>query len=84
MELQELHLRILRQKPLMLHEELLSAVNRAAADLLTLNLRLYLEHFSPEEVNDLNAFYVTPSGKKMLQYIPMLLQPRLYLWQEWT
>jgi len=66
----------------MLHEELMSAVKRAADDLLTSNLRLYLEHFTPEEVDDLNAFYFAPSGKKMLQDISMLLQQRLYLGQE--
>ena len=67
----------------MLHEELSSAFKRATADLLTSNVRLYLEHLSPEEVNDLNAFYSKPSGKKMLQVIPMLMQQSLYLGQEW-
>ena len=67
-----------------LHKELSSAVRRATADLLKSNVHLYLEHFSPEEVNDLNAFYFAPSGKKMLQDISMLLQQRLYLGQEWT
>ena len=67
-----------------LHKELSSAVRRATADLLKSNVHLYLEHFSPEEVNDLNAFYSTPSGKKMLQVIPALMQQSLYLRQEWT
>lgn len=68
----------------LLHEELATAFRAATAELMTSNARLYLEHLSPEEIDELNAFYSTATGKKMLKVLPMLMQQSLYMGQEWV
>ena len=66
-----------------LHEELADAFRSASADLIASNAQLYLQHLTPDEIAELNNFYSTATGKKMLNIIPMLMQQSLYLGQEW-
>lgn len=68
----------------LLHEELAVAFRKATTDLLISNVRLYSEHLTPEEVAQMNAFYDTSAGKKMLKTLPMLMQQSLHLGQEWV
>ncbi len=68
----------------LLHEELSTAFKSGTADLMTSHARLYLEHLSPEDIAEMNAFYSTPTGKKMLRVLPMLMQQSLYIGQEWV
>lgn len=55
----------------------------ASADLIASNAQLYLQHLTPDEIAELNNFYSTATGKKMLNIIPMLMQQSRYLGQEW-
>ncbi|MBC8451729.1 MAG: DUF2059 domain-containing protein [Rhodospirillaceae bacterium] len=67
-----------------LHEELADAFRSASADLMASNAQLYLQHLTPDEIAEMNNFYSTATGKKMLKVIPMLMQQSLYLGQEWV
>lgn len=58
------------------------AFRSASADLMASNAQLYLQHLSSDEIAELNNFYSTATGKKMLNVIPMLMQQSLYLGQE--
>lgn len=66
-----------------LHEELAAAFRTASVDLMASNAQLYAEHLTPAEIEELNKFYSTETGKKMLRVLPMLMQQSLFLGQEW-
>ena len=46
---------------------LATAFRKATPDILISNVRLYSKHLTPDEVVQMNAFYETCTGKKMLQ-----------------
>ena len=66
----------------LLHEELSAAFKAGLSELMLSNVRFYMEHLTPEEVDELNAFYATKTGRKMLEVMPMLMQQSLYMGQE--
>jgi len=37
---------------------------------------MYLEEFTEQEVNDMNAFYSSPTGRKVIKRLPILVQKR--------
>ena len=37
---------------------------------------MYMAAFSEQELNEINAFYNTPTGKKLIQNLPDLIQQR--------
>ena len=37
---------------------------------------MYMAAFSEQEMNEINAFYNTPTGKKLIQNLPDLIQQR--------
>ena len=37
---------------------------------------LYLQEFSEQEINEMNAFYSTPTGRKVIERLPLLVQMR--------
>ena len=67
----------------LLHEKLATAFRKATPDLLISNVQLYSEHLTPDEVAEMNAFYGTSAGNKMLQALPILIQQSLHMGQEW-
>jgi len=67
----------------LLHEELAAAFRAGTRELIATNARLYAEHLSPEDVTQMNAFYATPAGQKMLKVLPMLMQQSYHMSQEW-
>ena len=38
--------------------------------------RMYMESFSEDELREMNAFYITPTGQKVLTKVPELVQQR--------
>ena len=70
----------LRQNPALLeHEDLLRAFleknigwSGMKADLVT----MYKQAFTEQELNEINAFYSTPAGQKLIQRLPELIQQR--------
>jgi len=37
---------------------------------------MYLQEFSEQEVNEMNAFYSSPTGQKVIERLPVLVQVR--------
>ena len=37
---------------------------------------MYMQEFTEQEVNDMNAFYSSPTGSKVIERLPVLLQMR--------
>ena len=37
---------------------------------------MYMEAFSEEELNEMNAFYITPTGQRVINEVPQLVQQR--------
>jgi hypothetical protein len=37
---------------------------------------MYLQAFSEQELNEMNAFYGSPTGRKVIEYLPELVQRR--------
>ena len=37
---------------------------------------MYMKTFSEEELKDINAFYITPAGQKVINVVPQLVQQR--------
>lgn len=44
---------------------------------------LYTKHFTPEELQQMNAFYGTPLGQKVIATTPLLLQQSAALREAW-
>lgn len=47
-------------------------------------IQLYLSNFTEAEINDLIAFYETPSGKKYIEKTPVILKESLTITQKYT
>ena len=56
---------------------LATTFRKATPDLLISNVRLYRKHLTPNVVGQMNAFYETFAGKKMLQTLTILMQQSL-------
>ena len=67
----------------LLHEKLATAFRKATPGLLISNVQLYSEHLTHDEVAQINAFYRTSVGNKMLQALPILIEQNLHMGQEW-
>ena len=39
-------------------------------------VKMYMETFTEQELNEINAFYSTPGGQKLIQRLPELIQQR--------
>jgi hypothetical protein len=37
---------------------------------------MYLETFTEEEINEINAFYASPTGRKLIRQLPELVERR--------
>ena len=70
----------LRQNPaLREHEDLLAKFlekNIGWAGMKDNLITMYMEAFTEQELNEINAFYSTPAGQKMIQRLPELIQQR--------
>lgn len=67
-----------------LHEEMVTAWRTDTAQLLTANVQIYAEKLTPEEVAEMNAFYATTAGRKMLKVLPGLMQQSYFMGQQWV
>ena len=43
---------------------------------------MYLQEFSEQELNEMNAFYASPAGRKVIERLPVLVQMRNQLASE--
>ncbi len=39
-------------------------------------MRMYMRTFSESELKEINAFYITPTGQKVINVVPELVQER--------
>jgi hypothetical protein len=70
----------LQQSPaLREHEELLTGFlekNIGWAGMKDNLITMYMQAFTEQELNEINTFYSTPAGKKLIQRLPELIQER--------
>jgi len=70
----------LRQSPeLREHEDLLTKFlekNIGWTGMKDNLITMYMEAFTEQELNEINAFYSTPGGQKLIQRLPELIQQR--------
>ena len=70
----------LRQSPeLREHEDLLTKFlekNIGWTGMKDNLIKMYMEAFTEQELNEINTFYSTPSGQKLIQHLPELIQQR--------
>ena len=70
----------LRQSPeLREHEDLLTEFlekNIGWTGMKDNLITMYMEAFTEQELNEINTFYATPAGQKMIQRLPELIQQR--------
>lgn len=52
-------------------------------DLLNKMTPLYSKYYTEKEINDLVAFYKTPTGKKMVETMPQLMNESMAIGQKW-
>ena len=73
----------LRQSPeLREHEDLLTEFlekNIGWAGMKDNLITMYMAAFTEQELNEINAFYSTPGGQKLIQQLPELIQQRDHL-----
>jgi hypothetical protein len=61
------------------HEDLLTKfleTNIGWASMKDNLITMYMAAFTEQELNEINAFYATPAGQKMIQRLPELIQQR--------
>ncbi len=54
-----------------------------SADLLTMLLPVYQKHLTEEDLTGITAFYKSPSGMKLAQESPLILQESMQVGQAW-
>jgi len=59
-------------------------VKQHSQELLTLAIPLYEKHFTENELDDLIAFYRTPTGQKAVKELPALMQEFVPISQSWA
>ncbi|WP_297985406.1 DUF2059 domain-containing protein [uncultured Chryseobacterium sp.] len=52
-------------------------------DIENMIIPIYEKHFTEKEIDDFIAFYNTPSGKKMIEKMPIVFQESQAVGQEW-
>ncbi len=52
-------------------------------DLVDMEVPIYASHFTLTEINQIIAFYSTPTGKKVIQEMPSVLQESMAAGQQW-
>lgn len=62
-------------------QDFLNEVN--ADDLISMTIPIYKKYLTQEDVDALNTFYRSPTGKKMIQVQPMILQESVGVGQAW-
>jgi hypothetical protein len=54
------------------------------AEIGDLMAKIYASNFTEQELKDLNAFYKTPLGKKVIEKEPVAMEQSINFIQEWT
>ena len=62
----------------------METVKEHSQELLTLAIPLYEKHFTEKELDDLIAFYRTPTGQKAIKELPALMQEFVPISQSWA
>ena len=52
-------------------------------DLVALLVPIYQKHFSEEEIRETIRFYRSPTGRKVIQTLPMVMQESMAAGQQW-
>jgi hypothetical protein len=55
----------------------------SGGELVQLIIPIYDRHFSHEEIKDIIKFYETPTGKKMVEKLPLITQESMNAGQQW-
>ena len=67
-----------------IEEEVHKAVEDNLPDLLERAIRIYDRYFTLAELNDMIAFYETPSGRRSIEVLPELVQESMIMGQAWA
>ncbi len=51
--------------------------------LVELIVPIYQKHFTEEDIQDINNFYDTPVGQKMIEHMPQIMQESMNAGQAW-
>lgn len=62
-------------------EEVVNAVDTDG--LLDIVAPAYVQHFTIDEMNEIIAFYKTPTGKKLIEKQPLIMQQTMVASQQW-
>jgi len=54
-----------------------------ANEIVELVIPLYQKHLTEEDIKEINAFYDTPAGKKLIQTQPIIIQESFEVGQQW-
>jgi hypothetical protein len=60
-----------------------AAKDLKADDLISLSADIYARHFSAEEIDDLLRFYSSPTGKKILVKLPIIMNESMDMGRQW-
>jgi len=62
-------------------QDIMSQVN--GGDIINMTVPIYQKYLSQEDINALNAFYDSPTGKKMIKVQPSILRESMTAGQAW-
>jgi len=66
-----------------LDKEIRTTFRKAAGQLKDATIAIYAKFFSLAEINAIGTFYATPTGRKMAQILPFLVQENVKAGQSW-
>ncbi len=67
----------------MIFEEVRRTFAASRDEFATAMVAIYGRHFTSDEISDLLAFYQTPTGRKLVQAQPQIVQDSLAIGQQW-
>lgn len=54
-----------------------------AEEVVELVIPVYQKHFTEEDIREINTFYDTAAGKKMIRVLPEIMQESMVIGQQW-
>ena len=66
-----------------LKEEIMAGFRTGRNELAYKTMQIYDAHLSHEDVREMIAFYKTPTGQRVVQVLPVIMQKSVVMGQEW-
>jgi hypothetical protein len=64
--------------------KVIDIVTSRLSDVAELIAQVYAHNFTADELRELRTFYLTPTGQKLVQSMPVITQQSMLIGQQWA